>query len=234
MDKIYVKGNRDEIVRRFNQIYSITLRCPINDKGVKIFENNLKTSLKGYLNNDGDYVDVPSIDIFNVFVYTLSVCREDGISLSKLYVIMGCIQSFKNLKTVTFKFIDDADVDEVYQDLVDDKVYTNDERIERLGLIYDVTLIEMNLSDMFSQEVIDLFNKFMMHNELMHNSYLKREFYLNFDYDGFTSFISMFIANNSVMLDSMDTYIVDYFRMFPVFIANQKPVIRIVTNYKRI
>ena len=73
-----------------------------------------------------------------------------------------------------------------------------------------------------------------MHNELMHNSYLKREFYLNFDYDGFTSFISMFIANNSVMLDSMDTYIVDYFRMFPVFIANQKPVIRIVTNYKEI
>ena len=81
-----------------------------------------------------------------VIMLMFNLCREDGISLSKLYVIMGCIQSFKNLKTVTFKFIDDADVDEVYQDLVDDKVYTNDERVEKLGLIYDVTLIEMNQS----------------------------------------------------------------------------------------
>lgn len=234
MDKVkYVKGNREEVVKRFSQIHTINLRCPISDSGVRCLRASMISSLNCYANEEGTFNNVPVIDSFNAFMYTLTFCRENEIPVDTLYIVWGCVQSFKCLKYVSFEFIDDDELVEAYSKI--NKVDCSDaDKINILKKIYDVRVLEFNLTSMFYQNVIDIFNKCMMHNGLMNNSYLKREFYINFDYDGYTSFMDMFLTNNGIMFEGMDKNIIEYFRMFPVFIADQKPMIRIVTNYSDI
>ena len=92
-------------------------------------------------------------------------------------------------------------------------------------------MLEMNLGDMFSQGVIDMLNKVFICNELIPNSYLNRRFILDFKYDDYTSFMDMFIENNRENLNLLDKNICDYFRKFPKMVEEQKPMIRLVTNY---
>ena len=89
----------------------------------------------------------------------------------------------------------------------------------------------MNLSDLFSQGIIDLINKVFICNGLMSNSYLERTFQLEFTYDEYVSFIDMFVNNNRPNLDALDANICDYFVLFPPLVKEQKPKIRILTNY---
>ena len=105
---------------------------------------------------------------------------------------------------------------------------------EKLNNIYTIDILEMNLSNMFSQSVIDMYNKFMMSNGLMANSYLKRNFCTNFEFDGYTSFVDMFINNNLLFFEEIDSNVIDYFSKFPDFISNQKPIVRILTNYSEL
>lgn len=226
----YVKGNKDEVIKRFSQIYSVTLRCPIDDSGIKLLRNTMITSLGSYYDN-GKFDKVPATDVFGAFMSVIKSCKRKGTEVEMLYIVMGCIQSFKNLKYISIEFTDDADVIKAYNK-VKNNDNTDEEKIKILKKIYNIDVLELNLSDMFSQEIIDFFNKFMMHNGLLSNSYLKREFYINFDYDGYVSFMDMFLGNNGITFEEMDKNIIEYFRMLPVFIADQKPSILVVTNYK--
>ena len=79
-----------------------------------------------------------------------------------------------------------------------------------------------------------MLNKVFIINELMPNSYLDRKFKLDFTYDEYLSFMDMFINNNRESLNLLDSNICDYFRSFPKLITDQKPNIRIITNYREI
>ena len=114
------------------------------------------------------------------------------------------------------------------------EINCNEDHTNLLVTIYSIDVLEMNLSDMFSQEVIDIYNKTMIANGLMSNSYLKRDFYIKFEFEGYINFIGMIINNNLITLDNMDKNITDYFRLFPTFIEKQKPMIIISTNYSNL
>ena len=97
--------------------------------------------------------------------------------------------------------------------------------------IYNVDVIEMNLSEMFSQMIIDMLNKIFICNEYLPNSYLDRKFMVDFQYDDYMAFMDMVINNNKEALDALDDKICDYFKSFPKLVMEQKPNIRLVTNY---
>ena len=93
----------------------------------------------------------------------------------------------------------------------------------------------MYLGDMFDQSIIDLINKHFMSNEIISNSYLEREFLIEFEFDEYISYINMFINNNKERLSMYDNDIMDYLRVFPSIIGDiSKPIIKLYTNYSEI
>ena len=43
--------------------------------------------------------------------------------------------------------------------------------------------------------------------------------------------MDMFLTNNEISFDSLDKNICEYFKSFPTLINEQKPDIRLITNY---
>ena len=62
--------------------------------------------------------------------------------------------------------------------------------------MYSIDAMEIYLGDMFEQEIIDLINKHLMSNEIISNSYLNRDFLIEFEFDEYISYINMFININ--------------------------------------
>ena len=88
---------------------------------------------------------------------------------------------------------------------------------------------------MFDQKIIDLINKHLMSNEIISNSYLERDFLIEFEFDEYVSYINMFINNNKDRLSMYDIDIMDYLRVFPSIIGDiSKPNIKLYTNYSEI
>ena len=132
---------------------------------------------------------------------------------------------FSKLKYISFEFTDDKDIIDTYYSLL------KKSKKEVKKYIYNVDVLELNLSDMFSQFIIDILNKVLILNEIIPNSYLKRKFRLDFEYDEHMAFIDMFLNNNEQTFNKLDKNICDYFKTFPKLVQQQKPSIRIITNY---
>ena len=229
MDKkeFYTKGDRDDIISRIGQVHTITLFCPLNDLCVQNLKNTFELMLPGYKTDDNEWKNVPAVDVLNVFICCAAYQDSLNIEFDKdvLGMILGSLKTFRRLKLITFKFTYDEDIEEAYKLLLQKKMK------EIKKYIYNVDLMELNLSDMFSQKIIDVLNKVLMHNDQIPNSYLERKFVLNFTYDDYTSFMGMFLNNNKDELNQLDKNIYDYFTMFPKQIKEQKPDIRLITNY---
>ena len=74
-----------------------------------------------------------------------------------------------------------------------------------------------------------------MSNEIISNSYLEREFLIEFEFDEYVSYINMFINNNKERLSMYDNDIMDYLRVFPSIIGDiSKPNIKLYTNYREV
>lgn len=239
----YTKGEPSEVIKRFDTIHSITLNCPICDNAMILMKRVFVVSLPNYMDNEDNniFYQIPVRDVFTAITNTLTLCREEGIENTyKIILACGCVQSFKKLKYVSLVFTDSDKVKNSYDTLEKsinehvDKETFEKEKVKLLNNIYTIDILEINLSNMFSQSVIDMYNKFMMSNGLMANSYLKRNFCTNFEFDGYTSFVEMFINNNLMFFEEIDANIIDYFSKFPDFISNQKPIIRILTNYSEL
>ena len=226
-NSFYTKGDKDEILMRLPQVHTITMYCPINDYAVLNLRNALSVMLPKYQTNDNLWENVPAIDALNAFIMTKTLCDCSGFDVDGSIISMICasLKMFKKLKKINFEFTDDPEIENTYRLLLKQ----TKEGIKKY--IYTVTILEMNLSEMFSQKIIDLLNKVFMHNGLLPNSYLKRRFEIEFTFDEYTSFMDMFIGNNSDKLNSLDTRICDYFRAFPTLVNEQKPKIRLITNY---
>lgn len=229
MDKIefYTKGDRDDVLSRMNQVHTLTLFCPLNDLCVQNFKSTITIMLPGYKVSDDEWKNIPAIDVLNVFICcnayqeSLDVCFNKDI----ISIMISTLRMFKRLKYISFKFTYDDEIDNTYKLLIQKK---------KKGIkkcIYNLDKLEMNLPDMFSQSIIDILNKVLMCNEQIPNSYLDRKFLLDFSYDEYTSFMGMFLNNNKDELNEVDKNIYDYFTVFPKLINEQKPTIRLITNY---
>lgn len=227
-NEFYTKGEREKVLTRINQVHTITIFCPITDFYVQSLKNSFELMLCGYKVNDNEWKNVPTIDAFNAFLFTKDFNDRMGIPLNMdiINVIVGALKLFERMKKITFKFTDDPDIEQAYRFILEH----NKEEM-RKKRIYTVDVIEINLSDYFSQGIIDLLNKVFICNELIPNSYLERKFSISFNYDDYISFMDMFINNNKDNLNFLDVNICDYFRSFPPLIEEQKPEIRLITNY---
>ena len=226
----YTKGDRDQVLSRIGQVHTITMLCPVIDMGINSLRGSMEMMIPKYKVNEKLWKNVPAIDALNTFLFTMSFFKDSNLNVDPkmVTVISSSLRMFKRLKYINFEFTDDFEIYETYKALINN---LKDSKDVKKKCIYKVESLEFNLSDLFSQRVIDIFNKVLIFNDLMPNSYLERKFRMDFSYEEYESFINMFIGNNCDRLNSLDGNICDYFRMFPPLIIEQKPNIIVITNY---
>lgn len=227
-NSFFTKGDKEEMVSRIGQVHTITLFCPLGDFCVRSLRDTFEIMLSGYKVNDNLWKGVPAIDALNAFIFANTFQDKFGLDVDKdiIGIILSSLKMFKRLKLINFQFTDDEEIMNTYNILLK-KTTTGIKKY-----IYKVELLELNLSDMFSQRVIDMLNKLFIHNELIPNSYLERKFKINFSYNDYMSFMEMFLNNNKEDLDTLDTNIAEYLGKFPKLLDEQKPKIRLLTNYR--
>lgn len=219
----YIKGNYEDIITRISQVHTITMFCPMSDHCVQGLKNTFEIMLAEYKKNEDYWENVPTIDALNAFIFNdnMNMDYDSGI----FSVIVSSLKMFNRLKRINFQFTDDEDILNSYKQIMKNNIEGTTK------YIYNVDVIEMNLSEMFSQMIIDMLNRIFICNEYLPNSYLDRKFMVDFKYDDYMSFMDMVINNNKETLDALDDKICDYFKSFPKLVMEQKPNIRVVTNY---
>ena len=219
----YIKGNYEDIITRISQVHTITMFCPMSDHCVQGLKNTFEIMLAEYKKNEDYWENVPTIDALNAFIFNDNMNRDYDSGIFS--VIVSSLKMFNRLKRINFQFTDDEDILNSYKQIMKNNIEGTTK------YIYNVDVIEMNLSEMFSQMIIDMLNRIFICNEYLPNSYLDRKFMIDFKYDEYMAFMDMFINNNKENLDALDDKICDYFKSFPKLVIDQKPNIRIVTNY---
>ena len=197
--------------------------CPMSDHCVQGLKNTFEIMLAEYKKNEDYWENVPTIDALNAFIFNDNMNRDYDSGIFS--VIVSSLKMFNRLKRINFQFTDDEDILNSYKQIMKNNIEGTTK------YIYNVDVIEMNLSEMFSQMIIDMLNRIFICNEYLPNSYLDRKFMVDFKYDDYMSFMDMVINNNKETLDALDDKICDYFKSFPKLVMEQKPNIRVVTNY---
>lgn len=238
MLKKYTKGDKNNVLSRIYQVSSITINVPTSEKCMDYLYDNLIVLCYHYIDKDsGDlFLNIPAIDFYNVVLFVNKCCKEDNIDINIILSMMGIMRSFENLKYVSIIFKDDDALQDLYKRLpyIDSNDSSTDV-INELANIYSINVMEMYLNDMFDQKVIDLINKHFIFNGIISNSYLERDFLIDFEFEEYISYINMFIDNNIDRLNMLDEDIVDYLRVFPSIIGDiMKPNIKLYTNYRDI
>ena len=239
MLKKYVKGDKDEVVTRINQVSDITLYVPTKVRCLDYLYDHLMILCGHYLDksNDDLFLRIPFIDFYNVMLYTNKICKEKNINDEYIVAILSIIRTFENLKYVSLIFKDDdVKLIDSYEMIINVDIDSNtNDVIDELTNVYSIDVLEIYLGDMFDQDIIDLINKHFISNGIISNSYLERDFLITFKFDEYISYINMFIDNNIDRLSMYDNDIMDYLRVFPQIICdNSKPDIKLYTNYKEV
>ena len=238
MFKKYTKGDKNKVVTRIDQVGCITMNAPTLDRGMDYLYDSLISLCHHYVDeNDGDsFLYIPALDFYNVVLYVKKCCKEKDISIDYINAMLGIIRTFDNLKYISVTFSDNVDLKDSYEIL--SNVNSNDiisDVMNELTNVYSIDMLEMYLGDMFDQKIIDLINKSFMANGIISNSYLEREFLIEFEFDEYISYINMFIDNNIDRLSMLDEDIMDYLRVFPSIIGDiAKPNIKLYTNYREV
>jgi hypothetical protein len=238
MRKKYVKGDKNKVVTRIDQVHSITMRVPTSDRGMDYLYDNLISLCHHYVDeNDGDsFLKIPALDFYNIALYVNKCCKEKEVNTDYVFSMLGIFRSFENLKYISVVFSDDVELRDSYEILVniDSNEGVND-IINELTNVYSIDVLEMYLGDMFDQKIIDLINRHLIANGIISNSYLEREFLIEFEFDEYISYINMFIENNIERLSMLDEEIMEYLRVFPSIIGDiAKPNIKLYTNYREV
>ena len=238
MDKEYTKGDKNKVVTRLNQVSSITLHVPSSCECMNYLYDGLITLCNHYVNNDNadSLLLIPNIDFFNVVLYVNKCCKEKDINTDYLHAMMGIVRSFDNLKYISISFDEDGELIDSFDRLanIDSNNIVNDV-VNELFNIYSIDVLEIYFGDILDQSIIDLINKSFISNGIISNSYLERDFVIDFEFDEYISYINMFIDNNIDMLKMYDEDIIDYLRVFPSIVGDiSKPAIKLYTNYKEI
>jgi hypothetical protein len=238
MFKKYTKGDKNAVVTRIDQVSSITLNVPTSDRGMDYLYDALISLCNHYVDeNDGDkFLHIPAIDFYNIVIYVNKCCKEKEVNTDYIFSMMGVMRTFEKLKYISIVFSDDAEVRDSYEILsnIESDGGVNDV-IGELVNVYSIDTIDIYLVNMFDQKIIDLINKHFMSNGIISNSYLERDFLIEFEFDEYISYINMFIENNIDRLSMLDEDIMEYLRVFPSIVGDiAKPNIKLYTNYKEV
>ena len=241
MVRRYTKGDKNEVITRMDQVSCITLKVPASDRCMDYLYDGLITSCNCYIDeNDSNlFSRIPAIDFFNVVLFVSKCCNEKEISTDSIGNIVGIVGTFENLKYISIIFSDDVEVRDSYDILnnIDSDGNTDNTSsvLKELSNIYHIDEMEIYLGDMFDQKIIDLINKSFISNGIISNSFLERDFVIEFDFEEYVSYIGMFVDNNIDRLSMYDEDIADYLRVFPTIIGDiNKPIIKLYTNYREV
>lgn len=238
MSKKYVKGDRDEVLTRIDQVSDITLCVPSTERCMDYLYDSLMILCSHYVDgSDGDsFLYIPAIDFYNVVLFASKCCKEEDVDIEYISAMSSIMKTFVNLKYVSIEFRDDMELRDSYERLI--HIESTDEVgdvINELTNVYSIDGIELYLGSMFDQDVVDLINKHFISNEIISNSYLERDFLITFKFDEYISYINMFIDNNMDRLSMYDSDIADYLRVFPsIIVDGSKPNIKLYTNYREV
>lgn len=238
MSKKYVKGDRNKVVTRINQVSDITLCVPTSNRCMDYLYDSLMILSNYYVDkDDGDsFSHIPAIDFYNVVLFANKCCKEKNVNVDYISAMLSIVRTFPNLKYVNISFKDDDELRDSYERLIninsDDEV---EDVIGELTNVYSIDGIELYLGDMFDQDIIDLINKHFIANEIISNSYLERDFLITFGFKEYITYINMFIENNMDRLEMYDNDIADYLRVFPTIVGDlSNPDIKLYTNYREV
>lgn len=221
-DSFFTKGDRENILQRIGQVHTITIYCPLDDDGVLALWESLGDVAQRYRIDMYEWKNVPTFDALNAFIFLSKNYEVEDKEI--IGIIISSLKMFNRLKYINFSFTDNPEIKESYDSFLN-------RRNGKKGYIYKVDRLELNLSEMFSQWVIDLLNRVFICDDIIPNSYLERKFCIDFTYDEYMNFMDMFLTNNGSSFDSLDQNICEYFKSFPTLINEQKPNIRLITNY---
>ena len=199
MLKKYVKGDREKVVTRIDQVSDITVCVPSTQKCMDYLYDSLMILCNNYVDRDDvdTFLHIPYIDFYNVVLFANKCCKEKEVDMEYISAMMSIIRSFVNLKYISIVFKDDDELRDSYERLINmDSDDTADDVINELANVYSIDVLEFYMSDMFDQDIIDIINKNFIVNEIISNSYLEREFMITFKFDEYISYINMFIENN--------------------------------------
>ena len=239
MLKRYTKGKKNNVVTRVEQVSDVTIYIPTLERCMDYLYDSLISLCNNYVDeDDGDvFLLIPAIDFYNVVLFVNKCCKDKGVDTNYILAMLGVVRTFTNLKHVNVVFRDDIELKDAYERLtnIDPNIVEKKEIIQELTNVYSIDVIEMYLGDMFDQKIVDLINKSFIFNGIISNSYLERNFLIEFEFDEYVSYINMFIDNNIERLTMMDEDIMDYLRVFPSIIGDiSKPNIKLYTNYKEV
>lgn len=229
---IRMNGNdNDSVLERVMQVYGLNINIPMVDDTKYIFDafvgNTGVTPV--VLNNKICIAGIHSNDALNVVLSCFEYCHEINGDTTVLTSILSVMNTFRNMRVMSFTFIDDNNLIEAYKNVVDTE-YKGD-KTEIFNKIYEVTEMEIHLSDSLDKNVVDFLNKMFIFYGYIPNDYMKRRFYIEFEYDEYVSFMEMVFSNNKEIVNQLGVKIVNYLILFPVIVMNSKPKIRLVTNY---
>lgn len=222
-NKKYTIGDKETIIHRLDSIHTVTINCPTQDIGMRMFFVELFEKLKDYYHDENtSFTNVPVNDVYNCFKVAIeSDTFEDK---AFLYRFLGVVMKFRKLRYMSIRFMDN---DELYDSYMNMMITDKDKYMDIIQSICNIDVIELRLRDMFIQEYIDVLNMTFMMNGIIKNSYLEREFILMFAFDDYSTYMNMLI-NNMV---EKDNDIADYLMVFPKLITLQKPTVRVITDY---
>ena len=222
-NSFFTKGDRENVLQRIGQVHTITIYCPLDDDGVLALWESLGDVAQRYRTDMYEWKNVPTFDALNAFIFLSKNYEVEDKEI--IGIIISSLKMFNRLKYINFSFTDNPEIKESYDSFLN-------RRNGKKGYIYKVDRLELNLSEMFSQWVIDLLNRVFICDDIIPNSYLERKFCIDFTYDEYMNFMDMFLTNNGSSFDSLDKNICEYFKSFPTLINEQKPNIRLITNYR--
>jgi len=146
---------------------------------------------------------------------------------------LGILNVYQNLQKITIVVSNKKKYAELENKLLSKKA-KKDELSSLFSEFYSIEELEFKLGDMFSQEVIDYINQYLIDIGIIKNDYFDRTFTVSMTYKEYISLFSMMIENNPNTVSKFGENFSNLLLLFPDKVIDVNPTINILTDYKQI
>lgn len=235
----YVKVNVNGVVSRIKQVVKIKMFIPTDSSFTQDFFLPImkKNKVKGKKSSsDILFENLNAKDLSNILLVKEHSDEVDSSDIEKepiKMILLGILNVYQNLQKITIVVSNKKKYVELENKLLSGKA-KKDELPSLFSEFYSVEELELKLGDMFSQEVIDYINKYLIDIGIIENDYFERTFSLSMTYEEYISLFSMMINNNSDKVSKFGENFSNLLLLLPDKVIDGNPKINILTDYKQI
>ena len=235
----YVKVNVNGVVSRVKQVVKIKMFIPTDSSFTQDFFLPImkKNKVKGKKSSsDVLFENLNAKDLSNIMLVKEHGDEVDSSDIEKepiKMILLGILNVYQNLQKITIVVSNKKKYAELENKLLSGKA-KKDELPNLFSEFYSVEELELKLGDMFSQEVIDYINKYLIDIGIIENDYFERTFSLSMTYEEYISLFSMMINNNSDKVSKFGENFSNLLLLLPDKVIDGNPKINILTDYKQI